>query len=360
MKVLILTCSYGEGHNSASQAIYEEFKQRNIKVSILDTAEFGNRQFNKIGKNIFNNIAIRTPRIFAAAYKLGEVISNDKVKSPVYMSSLIHAKKLKDYIVRNKYDVVICSHLFSMQTITFLQKRGLKIQSYAVVTDYCYIPFIEETNLDKYFIAHKSLMPEFTRKGIKKFKLIPLGIPIKNSFKKQISIEEAKKELNIKTEKPVILVMTGGLGCGNAVGICKNILQNNDFFVIVLAGRNKNLIEELERKINNPNLAVVPFTDKVNTYLSASSVVISKPGGISSTEIAAKNKPLIHFNAYLGVEINNRKFFSKHKLAVYSKNINDLEQKIKHLLKTKQKYKQKVVNPNATSDIVDFIIKKYN
>lgn len=293
-----------------------------------------------------------------AIYKLGESVSSDKVKSPVYATSLIHAKKLKDYIIKNKFDIVVCTHLFGMQTITYLQNKGLKIKSYGVITDYTYIPFIEETNLDKYFIAHKSLINDFARKGMKKINLIPTGIPVKSIFQKEVSIEDAKKELNIKTNKPIILIMMGGLGCGNAIGICKNILKNEDIYVIVLAGKNKKLIKELKRKFNNSNFEVISFTNQVHLYLSAASIVISKPDGISSTETAIKNKPLIHFNSYLAVENYNRKFFNKFHLSVYSKKISDLDKIIRHILKKKKHPKQKIINPKATEDIVDYILKR--
>lgn len=47
MKVLILSCGTGEGHNSAAKAIEEEFKRRNINVTFKDALSFGNNKAEK-------------------------------------------------------------------------------------------------------------------------------------------------------------------------------------------------------------------------------------------------------------------------------------------------------------------------
>ncbi|NLA33178.1 MAG: hypothetical protein GX864_04495 [Mollicutes bacterium] len=197
MKVLILTCSYGEGHNSVSKAIEEELKERNISVQILDTSIWGNKFYSKIKLGLHANAAIKTPKLLNAIYKIGLFISNDKVKSPVYMKNAMSANSLKDYILEHEFDVVVSTHLFSMQTLSYLINRGFKIKSYGVITDYCYIPFIEETNLDYYFIPHKSLIKDFQRKGLPKRKLLGFGIPLKMNLREELSISEAIRRLNI-------------------------------------------------------------------------------------------------------------------------------------------------------------------
>ena len=360
MKVLVLTCSYGEGHNSASIAIKEEFETRNIPVEMLDVSTFGNQKFAKARLNLFSKTAIKTPRLLNAIYKLGLIVSNDKVKSPLYINNALNGKKFKEYIEKNKFDVVISSHLFSMQTISYLINKGFKIKSYGIMTDYCYIPFIEETNLDKYIIPHKKLVKDFVKKGLKKDKLIPIGIPIKKTFDQEYSVAKAKEILNIKTKKPIVLVMMGGLGCGNALKISKNILKNNSVHVIVLAGKNKQLVKELKKKIKNNNFEVVSFTTKVNEYISAADIVISKPGGISSTEVVLKKKPLILFEAFLGVEEYNRHFFEKNKLAVYCRNIKDISKAIDNVFKNKYKFNNSFLNYSARKDLVDYVIKDSN
>lgn len=357
MKVLILTCSYGEGHNSVAAAIKEQLEKNKIEFETIDTAIFASKRFAEFGVNVFNKTAVNSPKLLNIIYKMGLFFSNDKVKSPVYIKNTMYAKKIKEYILNNNFDTVFCTHLFSMQTISYLINKGLEIKTYGIITDYCYIPFIEETNLDYYFIPHKNLIKDFVKKGLPKKKLIPLGIPVKSVFADKISQEEAMKKLNIKTTRKIILIMMGGLGCGDALGLCQEILKTNQYHVIVLTGKNKQLIKELKKKLSNHNLEIVPFTNQVNSYLSVADVVVSKPGGISSTEILIKKKPLIHFEAFLGVEEYNRKFFEKNKASIYSKKIKDINEKINLVLTNKFKFNYKLANPNSAQDIVDFLIK---
>lgn len=77
-----------------------------------------------------------------------------------------------DYITGNNFDVVITSHLFPAQTLTYLKKKYKPdMLTMAVATDYTSIPFWEETRLDYYVIPHRDLVREFYKKGIPKEKL---------------------------------------------------------------------------------------------------------------------------------------------------------------------------------------------
>lgn len=40
----------------------------------------------------------------------------------------------------------------------------------------------------------------------------------------------------------------------------------------------------------------ISYTDNVNLYMAAADVVMTKPGGLASTEAAVVNIPLIHFH----------------------------------------------------------------
>ena len=210
MRVLILSCSTGEGHNSAANAIYEELVSRKETVYMKDALSFGNRKVEKIIKSFFNGVAVKTPSIFGAMYKAGAVISNSVVKSPIYLANLTYAEKLYKFIMNNNIDSVVCTHLFPMETLTFLKKiKKLKSKCYAILTDYTAIPFIEETELDGYFIPHRSLEKEFVNKKINKEKIHPLGIPVSTKFTKEINKETARKMLGLPLNRKIILVMGG-------------------------------------------------------------------------------------------------------------------------------------------------------
>ena len=98
--------------------------------------------------------------------------------------------------------------------------------------------------------------------------------------------------------------MLGSMGFGNIEKIIDDLLNINNTKIIIVTGTNKELYNKL-KKIKNKNLIVFGFAHNINDLIYSSDIVLSKPGGLSSTEIASINKPLIHIFAIPGIETFN-------------------------------------------------------
>ena len=154
---------------------------------------------------------------------------------------------------------------------------------------------------------------ECVRAGIPAEKLIVTGMPVAAAFRETMTKAEAREALNIPAEKKLYLVMTGGIGCGDAIGLCERllVLPDEDALIYVLAGRNQELLDRLEEKYGgNSPVRAVPFTDRVSAYMRAADVLLSKAGGISSAEAAVVGVPLVHTMMIPGVETKNADFFA--------------------------------------------------
>src|SRR5574344_617590 len=137
MKVIVLTCSTGQGHNSAAKAVYEQLKERGIKAETFNALLLTGKNSSKVITGSFNTIAVKVPKAFGWMYKAGSVISSPKYKSVVYFANSLYAKKLGEYIKENNFDVAICSHLFPMEALSYLiNNNEINIKSYAILTDY--------------------------------------------------------------------------------------------------------------------------------------------------------------------------------------------------------------------------------
>ena len=138
-----------------------------------------------------------------------------------------------------------------------------------------------------------------------------------------INKDYARELLNIDQEAKIYLLMTGGVGCENMVGICDELLsalRKNDQ-ILVMTGRNDKLKDRLDKKYNaDSRMRTVAFTKKVELYMAAADVILTKPGGLSSTEAAVVNIPLVHVNAIPGCETCNAHFFSEHGMSLWAKN----------------------------------------
>ena len=123
MKVLLLSCSTGEGHNHCAQAVREALDKRGHQTEFLDML----RLFGEPGplniESALNAISSRAPELFGVMYRAGAMYSATNVTSPVYLANIRHAKQLRDLIEARGYDAVVCSHLFPMETLTYIRKH---------------------------------------------------------------------------------------------------------------------------------------------------------------------------------------------------------------------------------------------
>lgn len=297
MKILLLSCSTGEGHNHCALAVKEALDARGHETSFLDMLHMfgdpGPLSFDKI----LNRISTKAPDVFGVMYHAGAMYSATGVTSPVYMANIRHARQLNAFIRDNGYDAVVCSHLFPMETLTFLRRwERCDVKCYGILSDYTCIPFLAETDLDAYFLPHSEVRELCIQAGMPAEKLIVSGMPVAARFLAPMDKAAARAALGLPTDKKIYLIMTGGIGCGDAVSLCDAIrrVPDENALLCVLPGRNEALRQALEDAYHGQGVLTVPFTDQVPVYMHAADVLLSKAGGISSSEAAMLGVPLVH------------------------------------------------------------------
>ena len=252
-----------------------------------------------------------------------------------------------------------------MEALTFLKRRHkLQKRAYFVSTDYTCIPFLEETDADAVFLPSPDLKEQFEARGIPAQKLVDAGIPVREAFREATGKSAARAELQLPENADVYLVMTGGEGCGNAGELSEKLLSRvgADARVVVLAGRNDELRSELIYKFGtDERLMALGFTERAALYLRACDVLLTKPGGISSTEAAVCGVPMVHTAPIPGCETLNARFFSQRGMSLLA---DDSEQAAFHAVRlcrdtaAKQRMleaQKQYIDPFAAEKICDYI-----
>ncbi len=315
MKVLLLSCSTGEGHNHCAAAVRQQLEAMGADTDFFDMLHLFGEPGPISVDQLLNVISTKTPSLFGLMYRAGEKVSSLGVTSPIYLINSNYGDKLYDLICRNGYDAVVCSHLFPMETLTYIRKRrSLRARCYGILSDYTCIPFLTETELDAYFLPHEKVRLSCAAAGIPPEKLIVTGMPVAGAFCSKQTKAEARAALGVPATARMYLIMTGGIGCGDALGLCEKLLEipDGDMLLCVLAGRNRELLDALDESYGGDScVRAVPFTDRVSEYMRAADVLLSKAGGISSAEAAVMNVPLVHTMMIPGVETINARFFAE-------------------------------------------------
>ena len=358
MKVLVLSCNTGGGHNSCGKYICEELESNNIECDFKNYFEIVHLSKKDFSNRIYVKSIGKKGGIFKYIYQIGNAYDKTKIISPVYLVNKMFSNRLYNFIKKNKYALVICPHLFPAQALTAINKKH-KINFIFVDTDYEYHPFTNEIIAD-YYVIPKDLEERFVSRGIDKNKLLPFGIPISSRY--ITNAKNIKNKLNIN--KKMILIMLGSMGFGNVETILDDLLKIENVSIVVVCGRNKKLYDTL-KKYNYKNLIVIGYSKNVNDLIKSSDIAISKPGGLSSTEIASFRKGIIHVFPIPGVETGNTKYFSEHNLSFVANKKEKIIDCVNKLLNNDDIYNEmienqkKYISSSSAKDLVDFIKNKY-
>lgn len=315
MRTLILSCNTGQGHNAAGRAVLEAFLARGEDCEMKDALSFASQRASEIISKAYLKMTVETPWLFGGLYKAGDFIRSDRRKSPVYLANIGYAERLMRYIEEREIDAVVAPHLFPAEAMTHLrEKRGLPTRFYVVVTDYTCIPFWEETQADLFFIPHADLTGEFAERGIPRKRLAVTGIPVSRQFVNRAPREEARDALGIERDERLFVVMTGSMGYGNVLGLLRSLAAHRDSSMrfVVLTGHNADLKASIDEAFaDDRRVQAMPFIEEVPLYMDACDLLLTKPGGLTSTEAAVKNVPILHTEPIPGCETRNARFFEE-------------------------------------------------
>lgn len=367
MKVLVLSCNTGQGHNTAGKAIKEEFERRGIVCDIVDALAFGGATFTKGTSYAYNQIVVKTPKLFGFGYRVCGAISTDRIKSPAYLVNKLYRRHTWRHIVRGGYDTIVMPHVFPAQTLTSIRRHyPLDAGCYHVSTDYTDIPFLEDLNVDAIFVPHEQLLPEFEARDIRS-PLVATGIPVSARFLQHKPQEQVREELGLPQEVPIYLLMSGSMGFGKLNDLIRELLRRGSPLaqIVVMGGNNESLKAELRRDFAGQRVTVLDFTDKVSDYMDAADVLFTKPGGLTTTEAAVKTIALVHTAPIPGVESANVEFFCKNKLSVSGDNLEELLHNAMPLLESEKARAEMrarqaaFIHRNSAAEICDYIEADY-
>lgn len=366
MRALILTCGTGEGHNTAAKAIEEEMKIRGHQVTRLDFMTLKNKRTAKFVGGLYVATVKYCPQLFGFLYKVGGMISSSKHKSPVYWVNSFMATYLLQYLKHHKTDVIITPHLYPAETLTYMKRRKeLVVPVIAVATDYTCIPFWEELECDAYVIAHKSLMREYVKRGMDPSKLYPFGIPVKKDFSSHGSLLISRKEMEAsfslkERRNATFLVLAGSMGFGRLCEFTRKLTKAciRSERIIVVCGNNTRLEKSLKRQHRSDHrVYIYGFVKNISKLMEQADVIFTKPGGLSTTEIASVTCPFVLTKPIPGCETANKAFFISHGMTEQADTMSQqiqLGMKILHSEKQKSKYKEaqrRFINQYAAEDI---------
>ncbi|MCL2568624.1 MAG: galactosyldiacylglycerol synthase [Oscillospiraceae bacterium] len=318
MRILILTVTAGHGHNTSARAIEESFHAQGADAVVLDMYKhISSILYNVVDKGYLLSLR-HFPRQFGHAYSTAERPIPSKILS-VLNSNRLLASLLAGFFRDYKPDLILTTHVFAAQVLDVLKQQGhLDVPIMGVMTDYCIHPFWEAVPSVDYIVTANELTHfAAIRRGIAKERLLPFGIPVSARFTRRGCKRAARQKLGLPEDKTTLLLMGGSMGYGD---MPHNVIQidamGEDYQLACITGKNERLGKELRELTTKNPLHVSGYTNQVDVYMDAADCIVTKPGGLTTTESLAKGLPMILSHPIPGPELRNANFLTNSGAAV--------------------------------------------
>lgn len=316
MKVLILTCSTGGGHNTAAAAIGAYFEKMGVENDIVNALDFLPKMRAELISRGHELAYKYAPKLYGVGYRKEE----KRPQTRLFEQNAKGAEDLCCLLFSGSYDAVISVHIFAAMMMTELRvNREIMIPSFFVATDYTCSPGVAELDADVFFIPHEKLRNEFVQQGVLENKIVASGIPVKEEFYSKTDKKTARRALGMSEEGRVLMLCCGSMGCGPIRSIALRIseLLGDDDSLIIVCGSNRQLVKDLEFLTGDDiRIKICGFTDKMSIYMDAADLIITKAGGLSTTEAVAKRLPILYIDAVPGCESRNIEFMTQNAYAL--------------------------------------------
>lgn len=371
-KVFIFHATAGHGHKKVAEVIAKAFNERGqntADVQVFDSLDMTPLIFKKSYPATYFYAVKYLPAVWGWFY---ETLDIQKVYNPLRglrgLINRFHGKKILDFVIKEKPDVLVCTHFFTAELFATAKQKGLiSAKLITVITDFLPHTFWVNPGTDFYWVMSSDTQEELKKRGVPDHQIITGGIPVDSAFKPTGRRNEILARHHFDPKRFTLLLTSGSFGLGPHQKILHELEEfKNKIQCFVVCGQNETLKKELEADKFSFPVHVFGFINFMSDLMEASDLMIAKPGGATTTESLAKGTPMVILDPIPGQESRNAEIMKSRnasfamKEAPQAKTI--LKSVFEHpgLLPSKKEAMSKLARPHAADDLVSFILKLEN
>ena len=373
-KVLLLSASAGAGHIRAAQAIEKAFAEigaatgKHREVQHLDILNYTNKVFRHLYSKAYIDLVNKMPEVPGWFYdKLDKPWKNERRRLALdKLNTRPLVKLLRDY----HPDLIVCTHFLPAEIVSWLKaKERLSSRQVIIVTDFDVHAMWLVHHYERYFVAIEEARVYLEALGIPPEKITVSGIPIDPVFAQQKDKQEMRAKHGLAPNRITILLSAGGFGVGSVEALIAALMPlQHPAQIVAICGRNEELKKRLLRQVprfkNNATVTIKPFgyTNEMDELMTASDIVLGKPGGLTTSEALAKGLAFVIVNPIPGQEERNSDHLLEAGVGIRCNNLPTLAYKLDRLLADPDRFanmqanSRKMGHPNAAKEIVERVI----
>ncbi len=367
--LLFLHATAGAGHTRAAEALAAACAAFELPARSVDTLDCTGKLFKRMYLKSYIDLVQKMPALWGYLYDKYDAKSFDSKSQKLRL--LLDKLNTRNFL-RTIGDIdpaaVVCTHFLPLELLSDLKRQGkFDLPLAAVVTDISPHSFWVYPHVDRYYVASADSQRELQQKGIPAARIQATGIPIAPVFAAGRPAVEARAALGLP-EKPTVLLMSGGFGLGPMAAMLRSFAGHAaTCSLVVVAGRNAELkaqCEEIAATLS-VDVTVYGFVDFIHDLLDAADFVVTKPGGLTLSEILAKGKPMMLVAPIPGQEQRNCEYLLERGAATRLYDFDDAAYYIDRLLRdharlhTMSLAARRIARPHAALEIVRDVEARY-
>jgi processive 1,2-diacylglycerol beta-glucosyltransferase len=366
MRILVLSASVGAGHLRAAEAVELAAKQMlpDADVQNVDVLEMTNRLFRRIYGQFYLDLVNKAPHALGYFYDLLDKAPSanqhgDKLR--FYLQKL-NLKAFLKFLHSKQWDLVINTHFLPAEMIASLRANGkIDLPQVTATTDFETHRLWVNQPCDRYFTATREGALYLQHWGIPEADTCVTGIPIHPVFSQPKDRGACIAKHGLAEDRPIILQLSGGFGVGPIEKIFHALLQaEQPIQLVTITGRNEALKTALTKLKTPPRhrVKIMGFTTEIDELMQAADLVVSKPGGLTTSEVLARGAVMVIVNPIPGQESRNSDYLLESGAAIKANNIATLGFKVNALLEDRGRLEQlranvrRIARPSAAFDVV--------
>ncbi len=304
-KILILSASFGDGHNSAARHLAEAL-QENAEVLVADPCDLGNPRINRFLCRAYREITTYTPGIWAWMYRSSDRQDLSKPLPFIAKTEDAVASLLDNF----QPDIVVNTYPLYPYMVERQFATRTRVPVITVITDSIEINATWTKSPSDHFL----ITDNHTREGLLTQKLPPekihvLGFPVSPRF------EHLPKITSTDSLKPFRVLFFPTAKSPHVNDIIRSVLSHDTEITVVLGRNVRRLYRKTQalKKEFPGRICIKGWTKKVPELLSSHHLIVGKAGGATVHEAIAAQCPMLVHHIVPGQEEGNIELLERFK-----------------------------------------------
>lgn len=365
-RLLILSASAGAGHLRAAEAVEVACKERwpDAEVRHVDVLTLTPAPFRRLYGKGYLDFVNKAPELMGILYDR----TNRPPKNPAgdrlrLLAERLNTRPLVELLREFDPDLICHTHFLPAEIVAHQKrKRRIRAPHAVVVTDYDVHRFWLCPGVERYFVAREENRVHLEALGEPNGAIRITGIPIHPSFSRVADAAALRAKHGVGSERPLLLVLCGGFGVGPVEALVEGLIASvENAQLVVIAGRNEALQKRLEKAARRTIVPsrVLGFTTEMHEWLALADVVVTKPGGLTTSEALALGVPMVVANAIPGQETRNAAMLYEAGAAISGENPLTIGYRVARLLESPERLEamraaaRRLGRPQAAALIAD-------